>query len=70
MFGKNDFFSVEIAQTHGTAPKRFSKKAIALLKSYDWTGKIRELRNVIERLIILGSDEISDSDVNAFASKS
>ena len=65
-----DFFSVEIAQTHGTAPKQFSNKAIALLKSYDWTGNIRELRNVIERLIILGSDEISDSDVNAFASKS
>ena len=65
-----DFFSVEIAQTHGTTPKQFSNKAIALLKSYDWTGNIRELRNVIERLIILGSDEISDSDVNAFASKS
>ena len=65
-----DFFSVEIAQTHGTTPKQFSNKAIALLKSYDWTGNIRELRNVIERLIILGSDEISESDVNAFASKS
>ena len=65
-----NFFSVEIAQTHGTSPKQFSNKAIALLKSYDWTGNIRELRNVIERLIILGSDEISDSDVNAFASKS
>ena len=65
-----DFFSVEIAQTHGTSPKQFSNKAIALLKSYDWTGNIRELRNVIERLIILGSDEISDSDVYAFASKS
>ncbi len=65
-----NFFSVEIAQTHGTSPKQFSNKAIALLKSYDWTGNIRELRNVIERLIILGSDEISDSDVYAFASKS
>ena len=65
-----DFFSVEIAQAHGTTPKQFSNKAISLLKSYDWTGNIRELRNVIERLIILGSDEISDSDVNAFASKS
>lgn len=65
-----DFFSTQIANTQGSVPKQFSKKAIALLKSYDWTGNIRELRNVIERLIILGSDEISDSDVNAFASKS
>jgi DNA-binding NtrC family response regulator len=65
-----DFFSTKIANEQGTAPKVFSKKAIALLKSYDWTGNVRELRNVVERLIILGSDEISDVDVKAFASKS
>ena len=65
-----DFFSTKIANDQGSAPKEFSKKAINLLKSYDWTGNVRELRNVVERLIILGSDEISDVDVKAFASKS
>ena len=65
-----DFFSTKIANEQGTAPKEFSKKPITLLKSYDWTGNVRELRNVVERLIILGSDEITDVDVKAFASKS
>ena len=65
-----DFFSTKIANEQGAAPKVFSKKAIALLKSYDWTGNVRELRNVVERLIILGSSEITDADVKAFASKS
>lgn len=65
-----DFFSTKIANEQGTAPKEFSKKAIALLKSYDWTGNVRELRNVVERLMILGSSEITDADVKAFASKS
>ena len=65
-----DFFSTKIANEQGTATKEFSKKAITLLKSYDWTGNVRELRNVVERLIILGSDEITDVDVKAFASKS
>jgi DNA-binding NtrC family response regulator len=40
-----------------------------LLKAYDWTGNIRELRNVVERLIILGGTEISETDVRLFASK-
>ena len=65
-----DFFSTKIANEQGAAPKVFSKKAIALLKSYDWTGNVRELRNVVERLMILGSSEITDADVKAFASKS
>jgi DNA-binding NtrC family response regulator len=65
-----DFFSTKIANEQGTAPKVFSKKAIALLKSYDWTGNVRELRNVVERLMILGSSKITDADVKAFASKS
>ena len=47
----------------------FSKKAVQLLQEYDWTGNIRELRNVIERLIILGGTEISEQDVKLFASK-
>ncbi|MGB3992655.1 MAG: sigma-54-dependent Fis family transcriptional regulator, partial [Flavobacteriaceae bacterium] len=39
------------------------------LQSYDWTGNIRELRNVVERLLILGATEISSEDVRLFASK-
>jgi len=64
-----NFFSSQISIEQGTATKHFSEKAINLLKSYDWTGNVRELRNVVERLIILGSDEISDSDVKSYAQK-
>ncbi len=64
-----DYFSTKIAEEHGTAKKMFSDKAINLLKEYDWTGNIRELRNVVERLIILGGTEVSENDVKSFASK-
>ncbi|MFI1770781.1 sigma-54-dependent transcriptional regulator [Thalassobellus citreus] len=62
-------FSAKIASEQGTAKKTFSEKAIKLLQAYDWTGNIRELRNVIERLIILGGNEVSEQDVKLFASK-
>lgn len=62
-------FAEKIAGEQGSAPKKFSADAISLLKEYDWTGNIRELRNVVERLIILGGAEISESDVRLFASK-
>lgn len=64
-----DFFTSKIAKEQGTAQKGFSKEAIKLLQSYDWTGNIRELRNVVERLIILGEQEVSEEDVKLFASK-
>ncbi|SDH74881.1 sigma-54-dependent transcriptional regulator [Winogradskyella thalassocola] len=64
-----NYFSEKISNEHGTAQKSFSDKAIKLLQNYDWTGNIRELRNVVERLIILGGNEVSESDVKAFASK-
>ena len=62
-------FSEKIANDQGTAKKSFSDKAIKLLQEYDWTGNIRELRNVVERLIILGGNEVSETDVKLFASK-
>jgi two-component system, NtrC family, nitrogen regulation response regulator NtrX len=62
-------FATKIALEQGNATKQFSKAAIKLLQEYDWTGNIRELRNVIERLIILGGNEISEQDVQLFASK-
>lgn len=64
-----DFFANKIAEEQGNAKKEFSSKAIKLLQEYDWTGNIRELRNVVERLIILGEKEVSESDVKLFASK-
>jgi len=64
-----DYFSSKIAQEQGTSKKNFSGKAIDQLKKYDWTGNIRELRNVVERLIILGGTEVSENDVKLFASK-
>jgi DNA-binding NtrC family response regulator len=64
-----EHFAYKIASEHGNTPKSFSKSAIKLLQEYDWTGNIRELRNVVERLIILGGNEISEQDVKLFASK-
>jgi DNA-binding NtrC family response regulator len=62
-------FTNKIASEQGNAVKKFSKDAVKLLQEYDWTGNIRELRNVVERLIILGGSEISENDVKLFASK-
>lgn len=62
-------FADKIASEQGNAVKKFSDGAIKLLQEYDWTGNIRELRNVVERLIILGGSEISENDVKLFASK-
>ena len=64
-----DHFSEKIADEQGSGKKIFAPKAIELLKSYDWTGNVRELRNVVERLIILGGKEVSEDDVKLFASK-
>jgi two-component system nitrogen regulation response regulator NtrX len=62
-------FSNLIAQEQGSLEKKFSTKALELLENYDWSGNVRELRNVIERLLILGDNEISESNVKMFASK-
>lgn len=64
-----EHFTKKIAEENGSAQKMFSADALNLLKAYDWTGNIRELRNVVERLIILGGKEISKFDVELFASK-
>jgi DNA-binding NtrC family response regulator len=64
-----DFFTKKIAEEQGTPVKEFSAEAVQLLQEYDWTGNIRELRNVVERLIILGEKTVSKNDVALFASK-
>ncbi|MFL1895982.1 sigma-54-dependent transcriptional regulator [Aquimarina sp. 2-A2] len=63
------YFAKKIAEQQGMSLKTFSPKAIKQLQQYDWTGNIRELRNVVERLIILGGNEISEDDVKLFAAK-
>lgn len=64
-----EHFAKKIAEEQGAPPKAFAAKAVNLLKGYDWTGNVRELRNVVERLIILGGQEVSEEDVKLFASK-
>jgi DNA-binding NtrC family response regulator len=64
-----NYFTKKIATEQGVSQKEFSTDAISLLQDYDWTGNIRELRNVVERLLILGEKEVSKSDVKLFASK-
>ena len=64
-----EHFTNKVAQEQGTAVKTFTPKAVTKLQEYDWTGNIRELRNVVERLIILGGSEVSEEDVKLFASK-
>ncbi len=59
-----DKFLEDIAAEYGTKPKSISKGAIKKLQNYDWSGNIRELRNVVERLIILSGNEITESDID------
>jgi len=62
-------FAEKVAEEHGNIAKSFSPKAIQMLQEYNWTGNIRELRNVVERLIILGDNPVNETDVKLFASK-
>ncbi|WHF52174.1 sigma-54 dependent transcriptional regulator [Chryseobacterium gotjawalense] len=62
-------FAKIISDEHGTALKTFDDKAIKALENFSWTGNIRELRNVVERLIILGSTPINADDVASFVRK-
>ncbi|WP_103865574.1 sigma-54 dependent transcriptional regulator [Aquimarina sp. I32.4] len=64
-----EYFAKKISKEQGSPIKKFSDKAIKQLQQYDWTGNIRELRNVVERLIILGGKEVSEEDVKLFAAK-
>ena len=59
-------FAEYICQEQGTKTKSFSPEAITALQQRSWPGNIRELRNVVERLIILSGDVITDQDVAMF----
>ncbi|CAI8258411.1 MAG: Transcriptional regulatory protein ZraR [Bacteroidetes bacterium MED-G17] len=60
-------FLEEICQDNGIQKKQITSKGVAELKKINWTGNIRELRNVIERLVILCGYKITDEDVAAYA---
>ncbi len=62
-----DHFNRQICEEYGTPPRKITGDAIEELKKINWTGNIREFRNVLERLIILCEKEITGKDVNAFA---
>jgi len=63
-------FLDEICNEYGMPVKKISDAALEALKALPWTGNIRELRNMVERLIILSDKTITDSDVKAFANPS
>lgn len=60
------YFLEEVCTDMGIAPKTVSAEALQALKAFEWTGNIRELRNVIERLIILCGQVITDEDVKLY----
>jgi DNA-binding NtrC family response regulator len=60
-------FLDDIAKEYGTAKKEISHAAVSKLLEFPWTGNIRELRNVVERLVILGEKTISLDDVKKYA---
>ncbi len=59
-------FITLICQEYGIAIKKASKEAMTALQNINWTGNIRELRNVVERLIILSGEQITDKDVFSY----
>ncbi len=64
-----DHFTRNIAEEHGNSPKEFADSAIKKLQTFSWTGNIRELRNVVERLVILGGNPVTEEDVVSFVRK-
>ena len=62
-------FLNDIAADYGNKPKKIDAAALEYLKGLDWRGNIRELRNVVERLVIMSDETISEGDAKAFAGK-
>jgi DNA-binding NtrC family response regulator len=61
-----DFFLQEIATDYGQPKKNIEASAIEALQGHNWTGNIRELRNVVERLVILSGKSILVEDVHSY----
>lgn len=64
-----EHFLTMVCAEHGVSRKSFSPEALEQLKQTDWSGNIRELRNIVERLVILCGSEITGADVKMFANK-
>ena len=64
-----DHFTNLLTVEQGLENKRFSSEALQKLKNYPWSGNVRELRNVVERLMILGDNPITTENINQFAPK-
>ena len=64
-----EYFVNIISKEQGIENKNFTKEALVRLNKYEWTGNVRELRNVIERLMILGDNPVSEDNIIQFASK-
>jgi len=62
-----DHFIQQVCSEQGITPKTIAEKAVKELQKLPWTGNVRELRNVIERLVILSGKEITEADVKAYA---
>jgi two-component system nitrogen regulation response regulator NtrX len=62
-----DKFLKDIAEDYGTAPKKIEADALKYLQSLDWPGNIRELKNVVERLIIMSEKSITAEDAKTYA---
>lgn len=62
-----EHFLVQVCSEQGVSPKTIDEKAIKALQKLNWTGNIREFRNVIERLVILSDKQITESDVKTYA---
>ena len=63
------YFIESICKEQGLEKKEFSKEALSKLAKYPWTGNVRELRNLVERLMILGDNPITAKNIEQFASK-
>jgi DNA-binding NtrC family response regulator len=61
-----EYFSQMICKDYGMAVKKFDKEALDQLQQRNWTGNIRELRNIVERLIILGGAQINGKEVSLY----
>ena len=61
-----DQFLADICEDYGIAKKTIDDETMQLLQGYDWTGNIRELRNVVERLVILSGKTITVDDVRSY----
>jgi DNA-binding NtrC family response regulator len=62
----SEYFMNDIAAANGRAPIKFEKRALEMLSELPWTGNIRELRNVIERLVILCDSTVKPSDIDNY----